>query len=118
VSLESDFFTALTGLTSGRVYPDVAPLGAVRPYIIYQQVGGQAVSFLASAVVGKRNARMQVECYADTRIAAATLGRSIEDALVVSTAIRATPEGAMVSTYEGDTTPPLYGTRQLFSTWY
>lgn len=118
MSLESDIFTALTSSASGRVYPDVAPLGAVRPYIIYQQVGGQAVSFLASATVGKRNARLQVESYADTRLTSSALGRSIEDALVVSTTLRATPEGAMVSTYEGDTTPPLYGTRQLFSVWY
>jgi len=118
VSFESDFYTALTSLTSGRVYPDIAPLGATRPYIIYQQVGGDAVSFLASATVGKRNARMQVECYADTRITAAALARSVEDALVVSTTIRAIPQGAMVATLENDLTPPLYGTRQMFSAWY
>lgn len=118
MSLESSIFDSLKSLVSNRVYPDVAPISTALPYITYQQVGGRAVSFLESAVVGKRNARVQVNCWAATRLAASNLARSAEDALVVDTTCRAIPLAAMVATFEDETEPPLYGTRQDFSIWY
>jgi hypothetical protein len=116
VSFESDLFDALKGLVGNRCFPDVAPINTVRPYITVQKVGGSAWNFLESAVVGKRHARVQVNCWADTRLAAAALARSVENALVVSTAIRAYVEGAVVDDYNDDV--KLYGTRQDFSASY
>jgi hypothetical protein len=118
VSLELDLFAALGPLCSNRVFPDVAPIKTARPYVTYQQVGGEAENFLESTVVGKRNARMQINVWADTRLAAMTLARTIEDTLVVNTALRAYVLGAPVSLYEDETSPPLYGTRQDFSVWF
>lgn len=118
MSLESDLFSALGPLVSNRCFPDVAPLKTARPYITYQMVGGQAVSYLESAVVGKRNARIQINVWADTRASAMALCRSIEDTLVTNTTLRAFVLGAPVSLYEDETSPPLYGTRQDFSCWY
>lgn len=118
MTLEANLFTTLGALASNRAYPDVAPQGATRPYIVYQQVGGTAAHYLESAVVGKRNARVQVSVWAATRVAAAALSRSAEDALVTSATLRALPLGAMVAEYEEDTDPPLYGARQDFSIWY
>jgi hypothetical protein len=118
VSLESDLFNAIKGLVSNRVFPDVAPINTARPYVTYQQVGGEAENYLESAVVGKRNARMQINVWADTRAAAMTLCRSIEDTLVTSTTLRAYVLGAPVSLYEDETSPPLYGTRHDFSIWF
>lgn len=116
MTVEADLFAALGPLAGNRVYPDVAPAGAVKPYITYQQVGGAAVSFLETALAGKRNARFQVNVWATTRVAAAALARSVEDTLVTSTTLRATVIGAMSAEHEPDT--GLYGTRQDFSIWY
>lgn len=118
MSLESDLFTVLGGLVSNRVYPDVAPQGAARPYITYQKVGGQAWNFLESAVVGKRYARVQINVWAESRLTAAAVSRAAEDALVVSTALRCTVLGAVIDQHESDHTPPLYGTIQDFGTAY
>lgn len=116
MTVETDLFAALGPLVSNRCYPDVAPAGAAEPRITYQQVGGVALSFLESAAVGKRNARFQVNVWATTRAAAATLARTVEDTLVASTTLRATPIGAMAADHEPDT--GLFGTRQDFSIWY
>jgi Protein of unknown function (DUF3168) len=118
MSLESDIFSALTGLVSGRVYPDVAPYGTTTPYITYQQVGGSAENFLESVFVGKRNARIQINCWASTRASANSLARSVETTVITSTALRATVLGALIATHEPDLVPPLYGTYQDFSIWY
>lgn len=114
MSLESSLFSALRTLVADRVYPDAAPDGVVAPYITYQQVGGQAVNFVEATPVGKRNARMQIMCWADRRTAAADLARSAEDTLM--TALQASALGAMTALHEPDLR--LYGTLQDFSIWY
>lgn len=116
MSVESNLFDALKTLVSNRVYPDVAPQTVARPYITYTQVGGRAIAYLESAVVGLRNGRFQVNVWADSRLAAMNLCRQVEDTLVASTTLRAIPLGAPVSVYEPET--KLYGTRQDFSTWF
>lgn len=117
MSLESDIVAALTSLVSGRVFPDEAPYGTARPYLIYQQVGGAAENFLESTLVGKRNARIQITCWADTRATANAIARSAESALVLSS-LKTTVLGAFISIPPSDTDPPRYGTQQDFSTWY
>ena len=77
MSFESDVFDALQALVGGRVFPDVAPLSTVRPYITYQKVGGPATNYLESAHPGRRVARYQVNCWASTRLSAAALARSV-----------------------------------------
>lgn len=116
MSLEADLFDALKTLVTNRVYPDIAPSGALRPYITYQQVGGTVVSFLESAHPGKRNARIQINAWATSRAASLALIRSAEVALINSTVLRGAALSASVSIYEPDTL--LYGARQDFSFWY
>lgn len=113
MTVEADLYSALTGLVSGRVYPDVAPTGAARPYITYQQIGGEAVAFLESVMPSKKNGRFQINVWADTRLAVASLSVQVETALVQSTTLRAQAIGAPAWTYEVDT--KLYGTNQDFS---
>lgn len=115
MTIEADIFTALRVLVADRVYPDLAPATAGRPYIVWQQVGGQAFSFLEAAPVGKRNARIQVACWAETRQAANDLARLAEDTLAASS-MSATPLGAFAADYDEDA--HLYGTRQDFSVFY
>jgi hypothetical protein len=115
MSVESDLFGVLGPLVSSRAYPDVAPLGATLPYITYQQVGGNAINFL-SGIPDQRNGRFQINVWASTRSDASTLIRQVEDALRLSTTLRATTQGGAVSGYEDEL--KLYGSRQDFSVWF
>lgn len=116
MTVESDLFDRLKALVANRVYPDVAPAGAGTPYITYQQVGGDVVSFMESALPSKRNGRFQINVWAATRLTAAALMRDVEASLVTSTVLRADPQGGAVATFEPDT--QLYGARQFFSIWF
>ena len=115
MSLESTLFNTLKTLVSNRVYPDVAPLGVTKPYMTYQQVGGDAPTFLEATVPSKRNARMQVNVWSLTRAEANSLAIQVEAALVAATGIQAKPLGAFVADQEEET--KLFGTRQDFSIW-
>jgi len=113
MALEVDLNTLLKTLCA-RVYPDVGPEPLpARPYITWQQVGGEAITFLDRTLPGKRNARMQINVWADTRLAANALALQVEDALRLSTAFQASPVGSLVGSYELDL--KLYGTRQDFT---
>lgn len=116
MTVEADLFNAIKSLVSNRVYPDVAPVGATTPYLTYQQVGGTAVNFMAGSVPSKKNARFQINCWASTRLAAATLSRQVEDTLRPVAALQTTVLAAPVAVYEEDT--KLFGMRQDFSFWH
>lgn len=119
MSLEGDIYSALSSLVSGRVFPDLAPHETAVPYITYQQIGGAAENFLEATFVGKRNSRVQINCWASTRLAANDLARDAEEALIESD-LKAYVLGAF-----GNFAPPdpgdaeqHYGTHQDFSVWY
>jgi len=116
MSLESDLFNTLKALVGNRFYPDVAPSGVVKPYGTYQQVGGDAPTFL-SGVPSKRNARMQINFWSLTRAEANALAVQAEAALEAATSavFQAKPLGAFVADQEEET--KLFGTRQDFSIW-
>jgi hypothetical protein len=115
MTIESSIFSTLGSLVSNRCYPDIAPDLAVRPYITYQQVGGSGVNFVDSTTPSKKNARFQINVWADTRGAAATLSGQVEDALRAATTLQTVVLGAPVASYEVET--GLRGTRQDFSFW-
>jgi hypothetical protein len=116
MSVESDLFAALKGLVGNRVFPDVAPELTARPYITFQQIGGQAINFLEPAVPNKKHGRFQINVWADTRSAAATLARQVEDTLRVVPSLQTTVLGAPLAVYEEET--KLRGSMQDFSFWF
>lgn len=116
MSIDAQIFTALALLVADRVYPDVAPEGTVRPYLTYQQVGGKALNYVEGSIPGKRNARIQINAWADARLAASELSEQAEDALRLVPGLQAEVLGARVSIFEEDT--KLRGARQDFSVWY
>lgn len=105
----------LATLVGGRIFPDLAPAGVEAPFIVYQQVGGQAPSFLENDVPSKKNGRFQLNVWARTRQEATTLGGAIEAALVAANEIQARPLSAPLYRYEMDT--QLRGSTQDFSVW-
>lgn len=114
MSAEATIYTLLKGLVSNRVFPDVAPSGTAYPCIVYQQVGGQGISYTEGTMPDRENCRMQIACWATTRADAVALAKQAE-AAVCASVLMAHPLGARISTYEDDT--QLYGTRQDFSAW-
>lgn len=112
---EAHIKAALDSLVDSRVYPDVAPSGSALPRIVYQQAGGLAVAYVENTLPNQRNARMQIACWAKTRLEASTLAEQAEAALMAASDMTATPLGAYTATQEQDT--GLYGTRQDFSVW-
>lgn len=100
---------------SARVFPDIAPEGTQRPYITWQAIGGKPVNFIDPTVPSKKNARVQVNVWADTRLEAATIAEQIEDTLRGIAALHTTVLGAPTSIYEPET--KLKGSMQDFSFW-
>lgn len=112
--MESDLSALLKAICT-RAYPDVAPAGAVAPWITWQGIGGAAARNLDNTPADKRNTLMQVSVWSQSRLEALTLIRQIEDALCASPAFVARPQGEAMSTYESDT--QLYGCIQRFDVW-
>ena len=85
MSLEADIRSLLADLVAGRVYPDVPPDVPAFPYITYQQVGGVPLWFSdRKAMPSHKNARLQFNVWAKSRLEANTICRALEDRLGTS----------------------------------
>jgi hypothetical protein len=115
MTIESDLQTLLATLVDGEVYPDVANKPDL-PYITYQQVGGESIAFMEATVPSKRNARFQINTWAETRLQASALMRQVHDLVITTVALQATALGEPVATFDEDT--KRYGARQDFSLWF
>ena len=115
MSAEPILVSLLSPLASGRVYLDVAPSGALLPRIVMQQVGGEVINYTEGTIPDKENARMQVVCWASTRMAAINLMKQAEAAILSAPVIQAEALGARISGYEQDTS--LFSSMQDFSLW-
>lgn len=111
---EAIVYGALKTLAGGRVYPDVAPASPVKPYAVYQSVGGVDETTF-DGLNTLQNSRMQVAVWSLSRAEAATIMQQILQALTAAP-VRGTPIGAPVSVYEDDT--KLYGSRTDISIWF
>lgn len=114
MSVEVDLRNVLLPICA-RVFPDFAPVATTRPYITYQQIGGQVIKTLAKEVPSKQNGEFQINVWADTRKQAAELSLQIEAVLRQATQFVASPLAAPTADYDPDM--PVYGTRQDFSIW-
>lgn len=117
MSFEAAIGERLRGLCAGRVWPDFRPPGVSQtlPFVTWQQVGGQVVSFLEGGHPGMRNARIQVNTWDASRLGANSLMRAIEVEILGTGALQATAIGALTAIY--DPAVKLYGARQDFSVW-
>lgn len=118
MTVEAEIFNALQGLAGGRCYFDIAPdvpSPTVLPYITFQQVGGEAINFIDATLPGKRNFRMQINIWGNTRTQVSALAKQVEDALRLAASLQTTVIGAPIALYEPDT--KLRGSIQDFSMW-
>jgi len=113
MSVEGNIVTTLR--TIAPAHPLVAPEGSALPRFVFQQVGGQAVSFMDRALPKLQNGRFQIAAWAQTSVEASQLALAAETALRVATLFQATPLGAPVAVLDEDT--GLHGRLQDFSIW-
>jgi hypothetical protein len=114
MTVEEDLYAVLSGVCE-RAYPDIAPVGTAKPYVTYQQIGGQVIKPLGKVVPDKQNGEYQVNVWADTRKEAKTLILAIEAGLCLASAFIAKPISASRSDYDHDNA--VYGSIQDFSIW-
>lgn len=114
MSLESELYTVLLAHCP-RVFPDVAPPGTQRPWVTYQQIGGDPSFYVEGQVMAKVSAYMQINVWHDNRQQANNLMRQIEAALLQSTAFQAEPQGGLIAGFEDDT--ETRSAQQDFSIW-
>ena len=98
-----------------RTFPDYAPTDTARPYVTWQQIGGDVVDFVDSAIPSKENALIQINVWSDRRAEAKDLIKQIEAALITAAVFQARPAGAAAS--DADPDMARYCSRQDFSIW-
>ncbi|CAG9184277.1 DUF3168 domain-containing protein [Cupriavidus respiraculi] len=115
MTIEETLFAVLGDMVGGRVFPDEAPANVPRPFVIYQQVGGDPFSFLEGAA-DVANGRFQIAVWSGDRGEAGALSRAIAKRLIDDPRTRATPVSGALSSREPLT--GLYGLMQDFSIWF
>lgn len=111
--MESDLAALLQTLCP-RVFPDIAPTTAQKPYVTYQGIGGRSLRYVDNTAADKRHHMVQVNVWATTRKEANQLSRAIEDALCAASVFTARPMSEAVADVEDE---DLRGNRQDFDIW-
>lgn len=112
MSFEADLIAVLKTVTP-RVHMDFARVTSQRPYVTWQQVGGDVINALGNESPGVHLPEVQVNVWADTRAECMALIRAIEAAMRSASTFTARPLGAAVADYDADV--PVYGARQDFA---
>ena len=113
MTVESDLYGILKGLVSNRCFPDFAPLGTARPFITFEQVGGEAMSYLNGTLPDKKNGRFEIGVYTDSRASCAAIALQVESVMAAATAFQASAIHAPISDYASDVM--IYSSTQNFS---
>jgi hypothetical protein len=114
---------------ANRIYPAGAEQGAARPYITFQLISGGTVNDMAPNASATFEARLQINCWADTYGAAVTLANAVRSSLNGWRNTALTPkvqsclldEAGEGDTFDGPfdgTDTRLYGRRMDFHLWY
>ena len=113
MTVETQIYTVLKSLVGDRCFPDFAPLGTVRPFITFEQVGGEALHNLDGTLPDKKHGRFEIGVYADSRSACAAIALQVEAAMSAATAFQSVAIHAPMSDYAIDV--KIYSSTQNFS---
>lgn len=113
MSVESELVAVLRSACP-RVFADFAAVQPVRPYVIWQGIGGPATRYTDNQPASSRRVRVTVTCWAESREEANALAQDIEARLAVSPSLAASPESEAAAIAETDNSPPLYGAQRDF----
>lgn len=115
MTIESDVHAAIAAVCP-RVYPVLAPIRAIRPYVTVQNVGGRPIYAMDRVAADKRELRLFIKAWANSKPDALALIRQIEAALMavpMSTFI-ARVESEPLDDVETGAEPWLYSELQEF----
>ena len=113
MTIEASIYSELKSLVSNRCFPDFAPLGTIRPFITFEQVGGDALSYLDGTLPDKKNGRFEIGVYADSRASCAAIALQVESVMAAATVFQASAIHAPISDYASDVL--IYSSTQNFS---
>ena len=82
-----------------RVFVGAAPFGTAMPYITWQHIGGDPLTYLDNTAATTRNAQIQINTWAATPLQAFTLMQQIEQALRAEMAFLAEPLSEPIGAY-------------------
>lgn len=116
MTIEEHIFRIVEPLIT--VYPDKAPINAQLPYLTYQRFGGQSVTFVDKTLPDKKNAVIQINCWASSAIEASNLIMRVEKSLLADPTVTASAITEPVSTFDDDPESAITGRMQDFSIWY
>lgn len=85
-----------------RVFAGTAAYDTPRPYVTWQQIGGQAPVYMEGALPDQRCAWIQINVWGNSFLEAKVLMLQIEEALVTSTALQARPQSAFSDAINDD----------------
>jgi len=106
--------SAVAALAGTRIYPNVLPQGVAYPAIRYQRIDTPRV-YTKGGYTGLSRPRLQIDCYAPTKKAAADL------AAAVRTAMERYPRAVCENEsdgYEPEPAPPVYVRTLEFRIWH
>ncbi len=117
MTIETALFDLLGPLVDRRCYPDTTPSDPEFPLIVYQGVGGEPPEFLERRLPDCEHYRVQVYCWAKTRLQASNLALQVRQQIIEQGKAFAAANtlGQRVTLYEEGL--KLYGTRQDFGIW-
>lgn len=95
------------------VYPNEAPANPPAQYVVWLTIGGRSMDYVDGSAPAQRNALVQVEAWASTRLAADALIANIDTALRAAADLTVAPQGEPFDDH--DTTTRRYGAIQRFS---
>lgn len=107
--------TALLRTVCPRVFSDFAPVNTPRPYVTYQQIGGDSVTFMDRTVASKENATIQVSVWSESRPEGKAMIMLIEQTLIGAADPQCDPLAAASNDFDSDISR--YSSRQDFSCW-
>ena len=102
MSLESQIYTVLKTVCD-NVYPDYAPEDTARPFITYSQIGGTSIKPLDKTVPNMREAVVQINVWAETRLGSSQMILAVDAAMRGSTTFAALPSAEMMSVADQET---------------
>ena len=113
MTVEADLYAAIKGLVGNRCFPDFAPLGTLRPFITFEQTGGDALYFLDGALPNTKHGRFEIGVFADSRSQCAAIALQVEAAMASAPAFQCSAIHAQISDYASDVM--IYSSTQNFS---
>ena len=119
-ALQQAIFEVLAGaagvsnIVGTRVYPDAAPQGVARPYVVWQEISDVPENGLDGAL-GLDNFRVQVTCWAEKATDARALLVQVIAAMAASAQFKSLLADRRALPFEPDT--KLFGSQADFSVW-